>query len=83
MKIKRGLITVVQEGRFRLVGDDGVSMHFVLAHDAAIEPQDLGRLQLSGMPVAVHYQPSSRIVAAVAHDIEVPSRMPELGGKSR
>jgi hypothetical protein len=36
-----GIITVVQEGRFRLSSDDGRSFLFTLSNGAALEPQDL------------------------------------------
>jgi hypothetical protein len=41
MRSAEGVITLVQEGRFALVTDGGCVMHFVLAHDASLEPQDL------------------------------------------
>ncbi len=71
MKSKTGTITVVQEGRFRLVGDDGVPKQFVLAHDAPLEPQDLPPLQRSQARVAVRYADSAHLVAGIAHDIEI------------
>ena len=37
----RGFVSAVQEGRFRLVTDDGRVMPFVLSHKAGAEPQDL------------------------------------------
>ena len=36
-----GVISVVQEGRFRLDTDEGRSLHFTLDRNAPIEPQDL------------------------------------------
>jgi hypothetical protein len=71
MKSKTGFITVVQEGRFRLVGDDGVPKQFVLAHDAPLEPQDLPPLQRSQAHVEIRYEDSARLVAGIAHDVEI------------
>jgi hypothetical protein len=70
MKTKTGVITVVQEGRFRLVGDDGVAKQFVLSHSAPLEPQDLPPLQRGQARVAVRYDDSPHLVAGVAHDVE-------------
>ena len=69
-----GIITVAQEGRFRLVGDDGRPMQFVLAHDAAVEPQDLGPLQKAQARVTVHYDDSRSLIAGIVHRIDVHER---------
>jgi len=66
-----GIITVVQESRFRMIGDDGSPRHFVLSHRAPLEPQDLPPLQRDQSRVAVHFTPSDHLIAGVAHDIEV------------
>jgi hypothetical protein len=71
MKSKTGVITVVQEGRFRLAGDDGVPKQFVLSHRAPLEPQDLPPLQRSQARVAVRYDDSARLIAGIAHGIEI------------
>lgn len=39
-----GVVTIVQESRFQLIDDDGVAHHFLLAHGAAIEPEQLPSL---------------------------------------
>ena len=36
-----GVVTIVQEGRFQLLDDQGVSHHFLLHYGAAIEPEQL------------------------------------------
>ncbi|WP_439595333.1 hypothetical protein [Falsiroseomonas sp.] len=36
-----GTMLIVQESRFRLLTDAGRGLLFILAHDAALEPQDL------------------------------------------
>ena len=67
MKSVEGIITLAQEGRFALVADDGRVMHFLLAHDASLEPQDLAPLQRRQRRVRVDYTEPSRLVAYVAH----------------
>ncbi len=62
-----GVITVVQEGRFRLSSDDGRSLLFVLDRHAAIEPQDLPALQMQRVTVA-YTTPQAR-EALAAHAI--------------
>ena len=74
MKSVEGVITVAQEGRFELVTDSGRVMHFVLAHDAALEPQDLPPLQRHQSRVRVDYTEPSRLIAHVAHRLQ--TRMP-------
>jgi formate dehydrogenase major subunit len=41
MQSVEGVITLVQDGRFAVVTNGGRVMHFLLAHDASLEPQDL------------------------------------------
>ena len=47
MPTTEGTILVVQEGRFRLLTDDGRGLVFLLASDAAPEPQDLPPLRVA------------------------------------
>lgn len=39
-----GVVTIVQESRFQLLDDQGVSHHFLLGYSAAIEPEQLPSL---------------------------------------
>ena len=39
-----GVVTIIQESRFQLLDDEGVSHHFVLAYDAAADPEQLSSL---------------------------------------
>ena len=66
----RGIITLVQEGRFQLVDRQGVRRLFVLAHDAPLEAADLQAWQSAGTPVRVEHEDAERLLAAVAHDVE-------------
>lgn len=69
MQTSYGVITLVQEDRFRLVDEQGAHALFVLAHDAPLEWQDLERLQLAGTRVRVSHAPAPGKIAAIAHDV--------------
>jgi hypothetical protein len=66
-----GVITMVQEGRFRLLTDEGRVLPFMLSHKARVEPQDLPPLQEKGARVRIGYSDDPRLIASVAHRIEV------------
>jgi hypothetical protein len=82
MKSSTGVIVVVQEGRFRLIGDDGRPRHFVLSHRAPLEPQDLPPLQRAQSRVTVRYRESDRLIAGIVHDIDLESDQPPTGHAS-
>ena len=65
----RGIITLVQEGRFQLEDPDGVRRLFILAHDAPLEPADLQALLAAGTLIRVEYGDAEGLVAAVAYDV--------------
>jgi hypothetical protein len=71
MRSVRGVIGAVQEGRFRLITDEGRVMPFVLSHRSAAEPQDLPPLQARAARVRVEYGDSPHLIAAIAESIEV------------
>lgn len=52
-----GVITVVQEHRFQLVGDDGTRRHFTLSHDAPLGWHELQGLLREGCRVGLHCDP--------------------------
>ena len=64
-----GTITVLQEERFQLACDDGVTRLFVLAHDAPLESDELARLKNAGARVQVDYDDDGRLVAHAAHRV--------------
>jgi hypothetical protein len=66
-----GVITLVQEGRFELVTDGGRVMHFLLAHDASLEPQDLPPLKRDRHRVRVDYTEPSRLLAHVSRALRI------------
>ena len=65
-----GIISVVQEGRFRLSSDDGRSIPFTLASNSSVEPQDLPLL-LAGPRVQIGYSAADALNVLVAHKIDV------------
>ena len=67
-----GIISVVQEGRFRLSSDDGRSIPFTLSNHAALEPQDLPSL-LGGPRVEVGFTAADGVNALVAQDVTLAS----------
>ena len=69
MQTSLGVITLVQEHRFRLVDDKGAQVLFVLAHDAPLEWQDLQCLQRKGAQVQVNHTAAPGKIAAIAHDV--------------
>jgi hypothetical protein len=64
-----GTVVAVQEGRFQLALDNGGRRLFVLAHDAAIEPEQLSSLQREQARVTVTYRRSSDLIAGEAYAI--------------
>jgi hypothetical protein len=63
-----GVVTLVQEHRFELLGDDGTRRHFTLAHDAPLGWNELTRLQREGCRVVVrHDAPPAGHTTAAAH----------------
>jgi hypothetical protein len=55
--LSSGVVTVVQEHRFELLGHDGTRRHFTLAHDAPLGWDELIRLEHDGCAVAVRHDP--------------------------
>ena len=62
-----GTITLVQEERFELACDDGTHKHFVLAHDAPLEADELARLEQEGATVEVEYDDAPDLIMHTAH----------------
>jgi hypothetical protein len=69
MKRMQGIVTIVQESRFQLTDDDGVSHLFVLGHDSAAEPDQLEPLQRRQARVSVDYTEARNAISLVAHSI--------------
>lgn len=71
MQLVTGIVTVVQEGRFRLSSDRGRSLLFTLHHSASIEPQDLPSV-LGRARVEVGY--TQQRLSLVAHCLRTELR---------
>lgn len=66
-----GVVTVVQEHRFELLGDDGTRRHFTLAHDAPLGWNELIGLQAERCRVCVtHDAARAGHTTAAVHAIE-------------
>jgi hypothetical protein len=65
-----GTVLYVQEGRFELEDDAGVSQLFILSHRASLEPQQLLALQRGQARVRVRYENGEKSMSAIAHTVE-------------
>jgi hypothetical protein len=61
-----GVVSIVQEGRFQLTGDDGVSHLFTLSPSAAMEPAGLQTLQRARSKVCVSYKAAPAMIGKTA-----------------
>lgn len=66
-----GIITIVQEDRFKLAGDDGRTRLFALSHRAPVATGELQDLERSRRHVKVRYRPAERLLAGTAEDVTV------------
>ena len=66
-----GVVTIVQEGRFQMTDDAGVSHLFILGHSAAAEPQQLAALQARQARVRVHYKPAANLIGNTVSAIDL------------
>jgi hypothetical protein len=69
MRTIDGVITMVQEGRFRLLGADGHYQLFLLSHRTRVDGDDLQRFERSGARVTVTYVDAPGLIARTAHDV--------------
>ncbi len=68
-KAMDGVITIVQEGRFQMTDDGGVSHLFILGHAAAAEAEQLGAVKHSPIRVRVRYKEPKNVIGNVATKI--------------
>jgi hypothetical protein len=68
MTTATGTVLLIQEGRFRLLQDDGRGLSLVLAPSAELEPQDLA--PLLHRRVRVTCTPAQGILAGAATRVE-------------
>jgi len=71
VKSMDGIVTIVQESRFQLTDDEGVSHLFVLGHRALAEPDQLEPLQRRQARVTVRYTAARNVLGLVAHAIAI------------
>ncbi len=67
MKTIDGVVTIVQESRFQLTDDKGVSHLFLLGHDSFAEPEQLEPLARRQTRVRVRYTAGADVIGFVAH----------------
>jgi hypothetical protein len=69
MRSIEGIVTIVQEGRFQLTDDEGVSHLCILDRNAAAEPGQLGPLQRRQARVRVRYMRPHNLIGLVVSSI--------------
>ena len=69
METVSGVITLVQEDRFQLAGEDGHKHLFVLSHRSLTDIDDLQALERARQRVVVRCAPADRLVAYVAKSV--------------
>ena len=69
MRSMEGVVTIVQEGRFQLTDDAGVSHLCILDRNAAAEPAQLAPLQRRQARVRVHYTKPRNLIGLVVASV--------------
>ena len=69
-RVVTGYITVVQEGRFRFVTDDGRGLLLTLARDAGVTSSELQQLQKAHTRARIEYSGDSNTISGLAHKVE-------------
>jgi hypothetical protein len=64
-----GVITIVQERRFKLALDRAGHKLFLLAANAPLSNEDLAGLMDWGGRVRVRFEPARDLIAGIAHDV--------------
>jgi hypothetical protein len=77
MPLMRGTVTIVQEGRFQLTDEAGVSHLFVLGTRAGLEPAQLAPLAARQARIGVRFKPGRGLLAGVVEAIHVEAFRPE------
>lgn len=71
MPTMTGTVTIVQESRFQLTDEGGVSHLFMLGHGSMAEPAQLEPLQRTQARVRVTYIQPRNIIGMLAKSIEI------------
>ncbi len=69
MATMTGIVTIVQESRFQMTDDAGVSHFFLLAANASAEPAQLTALQRRQARIRVSYKPAANLIGNIASAI--------------
>ena len=69
MATASGRISVVQEGRFRLLTDGGQGLLLTLGHDASVDDAELQELHARNTHVVVEYDGEPNLASGVARRI--------------
>ena len=64
-----GRISVVQEGRFRLLTDGGQGLLLTLGHDASVGDAELHALHEANARVLVEYDGEANLAFAIVHRV--------------
>lgn len=80
MPTMRGTITVVQESRFQMTDEHGVSHLFTLGPNASAEPGQLAPLAARQAHVRIRYRKADDILAFVAEAIDLDEASAEQIG---
>ena len=70
MKSMKGVVTIVQESRFQLTDDRGVSHLFILGPQTLAEPDQIAPLQRRQARVSVRYTEARNAIGLVAHSVD-------------
>ena len=68
-KTLRGHLSILQDDRFRLIGETGRSFLFTLAHNASISDAELRRFYRLRVPVTVEYEGEPDMASGIAHSV--------------
>ena len=71
MQAMTGVVTIVQEGRFQLTDEDGVSHLFILGPLATTETGQLRPLARAQTRVTVRYETGKKVIGLVARSIDI------------
>jgi hypothetical protein len=69
LRTATGRISVVQEGRFRLLTDGGQGLLLTLGHDASVDDAGLHDLHARDARVLVEYEGEPNLASGVAHRV--------------
>ncbi len=69
-RVLRGRVILVQEDRFRVVGNAGKGYLFTLSNKAGINQEDLERFRDANVEVVIEYEGEPNLVNGIARLVE-------------